>query len=296
MRLSCLFSILFLGLSIHFSGSPTHAQIPANGVAAKDPTPKANPVRTNQSSADMQLRRLQSLVSQSPHDPHLLNNLGVHHFQMGDVEIARHYLELSVKKNGNLPRTLVNLASVYDDLGNYAKAIETAERSVALDPSFMRGRQYLCELNFYIKENEEAAKCYRELTNDFEPTPEIKTNFGVALMRVGKFDEAVPILRSAVIAAPHHLPTRNALGIAYYRTKMYRESAEVLKEAVEKAPHLDQLRFNLALAYLSLGNRSGALSQDRVLRERNSPFATTLFRILHSKHVIDARSVEMNEQ
>ena len=74
--------------------------------------------------------------------------------------------------------------------------------------------------------------------------------------------------------------------MAYFDDKRYADAVVVFKKAVELDPDEHGLRFNLAIAYLSNGNKEGALSQYRLLKEADPKLADQLYRILFRDKVV----------
>lgn len=76
----------------------------------------------------------QDLLSLSPDHPGALALLGTVHAQRGEVERAVEFLELAVKKQGNVPAWHANLCSLYRILNRMDAALASGREAVRLAP------------------------------------------------------------------------------------------------------------------------------------------------------------------
>ncbi len=60
--------------------------------------------------------------------------------------------------------------------------------------------------------------------------------FATCLKELGRFEEAIDVLGSAINADPEDLPNHNLLGFCYYKTKQHEKAVECFRRAVEIDP------------------------------------------------------------
>jgi len=94
------------------------------------------------------------------------------------------------------------------------------------------------------------------------------------------------VLQKTADTSPANGQTLNALGVAYFDEKRFADAMGVFKKAVELDPNQHGLRFNLAIAYLSVGNKEGALSQYRLLKHEDPKLAAQLYSIIFRDKVV----------
>ena len=188
--------------------------------------------------------------------------------------------------------THLNIGNVYDRLGLFDEAISAVSRSVRIDPTNPWSLGYLCELKMLMNRNAEAVKCYRTYFTRFEAIPRFRSNYGVALMRVGELKESVIVLTKEAADRPRESGVQNTLAIALYESRDFESAISVLRDAVTNDPDRAELRLNLGICYLAANNRPGALSQYKLLRVSNSQHARILYRLIYRKYLVDVRDLE----
>jgi Flp pilus assembly protein TadD len=89
-------------------------------------------------------------------------------------------------------------------------------------------------------------------------------NLGVALMRAGRFPEAVTVLRRAVSIDPKSPEARDNLGQAYLQQGQLKEAVESLQSAVALKPDYADAHFNLGQAFKIDKNPRAAADEIRL--------------------------------
>lgn len=79
-------------------------------------------------------------------------------------------------------------------------------------------------------------------------------NLALALLRLGRADEAIPYLKQSLSLSPSYVHALNNLGWAYEETGQLRASAEVHRRAITVDPEYPFAHYNLGRTLLALGD------------------------------------------
>ena len=147
-------------------------------------------------------------------------NLGVMLFRSGRLEEAKRMLEqaLAMRPKNN-PLGHYNLGVVYNDLGNYEKAVAHLEE--------------------YLKGNSRDAQANNEM--------------GTVYLRMGSLDKAVSYFKRALETSPGFAPAHAGLADTFLRKEMIDEAVSEYKKALSLDPDLSKARIRLAEAYFKKG-------------------------------------------
>jgi Flp pilus assembly protein TadD len=166
------------------------------------------------------------------------------------------------------------------------EALKSAETAVKLAPREPSAVTQLCGVHLQLKQHGQALTCYENLSKLEALDPMARTYYGVALLGVDRTFDARAVLEKAAEALPSSGITLNALGFAYFKEKRFPEAVSMFKRAVELEPDQAEMRFNLAIAQLASGNKEGAISQYRILKDSNAKLAKQLYQILFRNSVV----------
>ncbi len=180
----------------------------------------------------------------------------------------------------------LNLSIVYDHLRRTDDAIAAAKTAVELDPANKKARTQVCELSLQLKLDQAAVECYRQLMTLGQLTDASKMRYGIALVNAGEIKEARPLLEQTIGVFPDNASLNNSLAVVRYRNKKYEEAVDYFKKALELAPNEPVIRFNLGIAEMAGGNKSGALSQYRILSESDPQLAKKLFALIYRDKIL----------
>jgi adenylate cyclase len=146
------------------------------------------------------------------------------------LEEAHHVAARGVELSPTLPRALNSLASVALWKRHYDEALAVYQQSVDIDPSFSRG---------YI-------------------------GIGWVLLYAGRSEEAIGPMNWGFRLDPFHPPAYlHWLAQVYFQLGRYEEAVEILRRRLMKAPETDMSHVLLASAYGHLGRTSEARDEWR---------------------------------
>jgi tetratricopeptide (TPR) repeat protein len=143
--------------------------------------------------------------------------------------------------------------------GEYARAVESLTRAVALRPSQPAFHVDLGEAYRNLGECVRAAGCCRtalKLRPDF---PEALNTLGLCLQGMDRRDEAVESFRHALELRPEMVTAHNNLGVVFQEMGRLDEAIVHFRQAVDLAPALFRVRTNLGLALLDNGQADESL-------------------------------------
>lgn len=172
-------------------------------------------------------KALGDLLARDPGDANALHLLGVVRVQQRRPEDALPLLLRSIRANPGHALTHFNLGKVLTLLGRDAEAIDAFRAALKL-----------------------------------QNVPAAQLELGSALHRVGKTEEAEPVLRAAVALAPGDSTARLALGAVLLDLRRFDEATAILKDGLKSAPEGElraRILKNIGLAQRGLQKDAEAL-------------------------------------
>ncbi|HSB12380.1 MAG TPA: TonB family protein [Blastocatellia bacterium] len=160
------------------------------------------------------------------------------------------------------------------------RAIERLKQQIAMNP---RNPKLHYRLGLAYEENEQyadALKAYARAIALDSQYGDANVALGSLYMKLNQYDEALQAYKQAVLLdlTPEKKAAANrAMALIYFRREQFQEAVEPFKQAIALAPQ-GSLYFNLGLTYLKLGDKSSAMEQYRLLKERNSILAAQLLK------------------
>jgi len=155
-------------------------------------------------------------------------------------------LKQQIAKNPQNPTLHYRLGLAYEENEQFGDALKAYERAVALKPNYGDAQVALGALNMKLNQYDKALRAYNQAVL-LDLTPEIK---GAAY---------------------------RAMALIYFRRDRFQEAVEPFKQAIALAPQ-GTMHLNLGLTYLKLGDKTSAMEQYRLLKERNSILAAQLLK------------------
>ena len=161
---------------------------------------------------------------------------GAEAMRTGEPALALAAFEAALRALPDDPETLFNVAMALIDLGDKPAAEERLREAIALDPEYREPRFNLALMLAERNEMEEAERHFRRATEIDPDDLDARTQWGDALARLGRTDEAVEVL-TAVLAVDAALPAAQlALGAARQAEGDAEATREALNRVLEAAP------------------------------------------------------------
>jgi len=140
----------------------------------------------------------------------------------------------------------LNRGVALEQVGRLDDAIAETEQAVALDPKLVQAHANLIIL-YGRKGNVQKAEGHYRAVLALNPDqfPKVHYDYGVLLMRGGRYQEAEEAFRRAIHANPSYAEAHNNLGALLQRQGKLAEAADEFRKALETEPSFRQAHFNL---------------------------------------------------
>jgi Flp pilus assembly protein TadD len=179
--------------------------------------------------------------------------LGLSAWKTGDHEGAERALRRAAELDGASVKVRTNLARVLLEQGRAQEAVVHLEQAVDLAPESHEVWRVLGNAYSQLNRPDDAEQSYREalLLNDEDAWT--MNNYGLLLIREGRFDEALLPLARAVELMPRSATFRNNLGVALERTGDLGGAEQAFMAAVEADSTYAKARISLERVSQLLG-------------------------------------------
>jgi len=202
--------------------------------------------------------------------------LGKIYNERGEYDRAVEVLNRAVAYDKENPEIFRQLSMAYRGRREFDKALEAAEKSTAAFDKDIDGRVLTGNIYFETGRYDEAIAAYREALATEPENPRVLYNLGSALMKKGDEFAAVEYFKKAAAAdriGEIAFRAYSRLGVIYTERKNWDEAEKYLKEAVNIRPGDALNRYNLGIAYLRQNKTAEAtaeLSKAESLGEDNA--------------------------
>ncbi len=187
------------------------------------------------------------VTSKSPDSMRGWANLGNAYSEARKYKTAEQYLLKAIAlekydQSGNFGRAAKrnyaanihdNLALVYRELGQYQKALDHANTSLALNPS---RPEPLVTIGIVYAKTDQHAKAYEYFMLAWSKgieSVDLYNNWAVSSFNIGQVDEAIDLLYKALKINPDHPESHYNLGIAYSSKGMLEEAQREMLRAMQ---------------------------------------------------------------
>ena len=133
-----------------------------------------------------------------------------------------------------------------EQVGRTDDAIAETEKALRLDPSLVKAHVNLLILYARTGKGQKAEEQYKSvLASDPDQFPDAYYNYGVLLVKEGKFEDAERTFLKALAIAPSNDAAHNNLGYLLERQGKLSEAAIEYKKAIEASPNSRDAHFKL---------------------------------------------------
>jgi tetratricopeptide (TPR) repeat protein len=168
------------------------------------------------------------------------------------------------------------ILNMYYEAGQWAKAIESAQKLIELKPN---DEQFVYNLGFFYQQIQK----YPEAIDAFKKATAVKPDYQKAWFQIGwcyytmkNYKEAIPIFQKNVTMAPDDFNGWLFLGMSYMQLKDHAKALDPMKKAVDLDPANANALFNLGVIYLNLKDRYSAQDIAKKLQQVDPALATKL--------------------
>jgi len=172
---------------------------------------------------------------------------------------AAKLMQQALERDPTNPLSMIYLASSFEKMGDYPRAIEIYKHALALklgtDQIYSRlGRDYL-RLHDLPKAADALTQANRMNPTDLDNL----RNLGTAELQLGRVDEAERAFKAITLQNDRYSAAYNGLGLVAIRRGDARSALQHFQKAVETGPDEVEPLLNLGLLYQKTGNREQAL-------------------------------------
>lgn len=189
-------------------------------------------------------------VKESPRDPRALRELALAYASLEDDKTEGAFQRAIAAAPGNLEIRL-EFAKYFWQVGNFDRGNQEIERLIAAAPAGSKSK-LRAEYAEGLMEQERFPQAARELEKLWQAgsrSYEIALALGASLGQIGRFDDAVNFLRSAIAIAPERLPAHHVLGRILLLQQKPEEAVGELERAAALEPGSAGVALDLGRAY-----------------------------------------------
>ncbi|MCX8159895.1 MAG: tetratricopeptide repeat protein [Candidatus Saccharicenans sp.] len=199
--------------------------------------------------------------------------------KFAQVGIYPGYYQVTIKKEGFLPRTFEVHVEIDGDTNMETIKLETADERAAqslsgADRAFMKANDYYNKQDY-----EKAVAGYREAISLSSGNWAYHFNLGLAYKKLNKFPEAREAFFQAVQLNPNSFSANKELGELLAREEQYEAAAGYYRKAVELSPNDPDAHYNLGACLVNLGQGEEALGHFIKTVELKPDYAEAYFQM-----------------
>jgi tetratricopeptide (TPR) repeat protein len=167
---------------------------------------------------------------------------------IGDMKNASEVLA-AFESEARPDDTLLLIGQLWTEIGDYARAVSTLQRSLASNPSLAKAHFYSGLACIRWEHWPEAAKEFQSEINLSPGDPDAQYHLGFVYMQQSKTDEAATLFRQVVAAHPDYFNAQYQLGKILLDHGQPSEAVRFLEAAARLQPQTDYLHYQLQAAY-----------------------------------------------
>ena len=176
--------------------------------------------------------------------------MGIINHEAGRFEVAIQYLKKALNMNANYTEASMNLAVIYNDMGELDKAQEiyadakgrsSQKSSISYLDSFSLGK--ISNLHADLGDIYHGAGMHVEAIDEYQKALKLNSDFydiriklGVVLKDAGRIGEAIVELRKVIKNNPDYNPAYLNLGLCYFKRGNNKEARETWEKSKEIDP------------------------------------------------------------
>jgi Tfp pilus assembly protein PilF len=152
------------------------------------------------------------------------------------------------------------LAIAREKAGDFASSVRAYESALKLLPDHAEVANDLGRLAFRMGMREQAEALFRHFLARHNDHAEGANNLACAIREQQRFDEAIAVLKPAILATPENAMLWNTMGTIVAEQGDYGTAKVFFEEALQLEPDFPKARYNLGNVGLMLGDAEMALS------------------------------------
>ena len=210
--------------------------------------------------------------------------LGKLYEKRGKPEDAQRELKLALKLNNNDWQTYMELGLNAYKTGNYKEAASNWEEALRLEPDSVPTLRNLGAVYHVMGRDDDAASALQR-SLEIQPTADAYNNLGTIRFYQGRYQDAVPAFEKTVAMGANSFDNWANLADAYRWTpgnadkakQAYNTAIRLVREEIAKNPNQVELHADLALYSAENGDKTGALTELKVVEQAHSKDPSVLY-------------------
>jgi Tfp pilus assembly protein PilF len=203
------------------------------------------------------------------------------------LEKARDYFTQATERDPSYALAYVGLADYWDIAPDYApvklsdavpRAREAAEKALAIDESLAEAHALLGDAHMSLWEWSAAEREYKRAL-ELDPNSAITYKmYYLYLSNIGRHEEALAAIKSAVRLDPLNLKYSDNLGTEYAIGQQYDLARQQLEKTIEMDPNYSSVHGSLGALYFTTGKYDSWIQEMKAYAKlANEPEYTTMF-------------------
>lgn len=212
-----------------------------------------------------------------------LKNVALDYVLLEDYEDAEKWMRRSIQMNEKDPDAWYGLGRVLYTKQRFQDAVDCFQKTLALDPLSVKAEDNLGLAYEGLNRTEDAINSYEAAlkleqiskgSDAKPPSEQPMLNLAIILIHHGRSEEALPLLKKAVLIAPRDPKIREQLGHLYLQEGKLVEAQHEFEEAVTLSPASSALHFLLGQVYRRRGLDAEAKAEFSRAAELNGAHST----------------------
>ncbi len=183
--------------------------------------------------------------------------------------LTQSYIEQSLKIDTQIPEAYYLLANhaIFTEC-DFGKAIENALKSIAIQPNYVEGQQFLSFL-FIIAGQEKRARKHLKIATDINPLSE-ETGFYTGYMdyMTGNYSRALLKLNECIAANPKNIPALSVKSLVLLQIGRQHEMIQLFDDLPKEVIVESEKTGSLALAYKALHDKPNGQKYFKQVQEQ----------------------------
>jgi len=222
----------------------------------------------SESRLDEALEKYRQVLSREPTSITALYNLGWICNEQRKYESAVTWLKRGCELDPSHASMWCELAFAYYKLANIESSIQSYRRASELNQESSAPWVGLGDVQYELRKDSQAAiQAYLKALELGSKSALVKYRLGWSYNDLGEFEKAIPYLQQASELEPRSPGVWLEWGYALLRTSRYDQAVTALKQAVLLDPNLRLGHLYLGRAYILMGNLQGASGEIQALQK-----------------------------
>jgi Flp pilus assembly protein TadD len=185
--------------------------------------------------------------------PEDLRNVALDYVLLDDYPDADHWIQRALQADGNDSENWYVLGRIRYSRGRFADAIKAFEHTLVLAPGSVKAENNLGLAYESLNQVDQAADAYRRAIafgkQSGKESEQPMINLAILLAHRSDLDDALDLLKRAVVLAPEDPRVREQLGHVYFERNELSQAQAELEKAVSLSPADARLHFLLGQVY-----------------------------------------------